>query len=249
MVGMSRPLSILYRDEHFVAIDKPAGMFVHRTRLGESREPALQRLRDQIEKKVFPIHRLDRAASGVLLFGLSSEAARAACRAFERRQVIKRYWAVVRGYAEAEGLIDYPLCEEEGRPAQPARTAYRRLATVEVPVATGRHAGSRYSLVEATPETGRRHQIRKHLCHIFHPIIGDTTYGEGRHNRLFRERFGSARLLLRAQSLELSHPMTGRPLSIEAGPDPAWENITEALGWRDRIVGSSTGLHLTEVNP
>lgn len=229
----SAPLTILFQDAYYVAIDKPASMLVHRSEIAQDEVFVLQTLRRQLRRRVYPVHRLDRPTSGVLLFGLSSEAAQRACQVFENRQVDKRYLAVVRGFTEDAGDIDYPLREEDdGREPQAARTRYRRLATVELPIATGRYATSRYSLVEVMPETGRKHQIRKHFHHIFHPLVGDTTYGEGRHNRLYRETYGVSRLLLIARRLELVHPYTGEGLSLVAPFDDEWGRILEAFGWR-----------------
>ncbi len=228
-------LTILYQDEHYVAIDKPAGMLVHRTRIAEEAEYAMQRLRDQLGQHVFVVHRLDRPTSGVLLFALSSEAARAMCEVFESRQVEKRYLAVVRGWAEEEGVIDYALREEKHKEAQHAVTAYRRLATVELDIPIGRYPKARYSLVEALPETGRMHQIRKHFAHIFHPLLGDTTYGEGRHNRLFRDHFACERLLLMATQLRFIHPYNGQAVSIQAAPPPEVRELFAQLGWTEAV--------------
>lgn len=224
-------LTILYRDEHYIAVDKPAGLLVHRTRISEDSRFALQQLRDQIGRRVYPVHRLDRPTSGVLVFGLDSDAARRLVQLFEQRQVQKRYLAVVRGYTEASALIDYPLREEPHKPAQAAVTGYRRLATVELPIAVGRYATARYSLLEVRPATGRMHQIRKHMKHIFHPIVGDTTHGDGRHNRLFREQFGIYRLLLMATGLAFRHPYSGADLSISAAPDGELAGLFERLGF------------------
>lgn len=229
-------LTILYRDEHFIAIDKPAGMLVHRTRIAEDGPYAMQVLRDQIGQHVFPVHRLDRPTSGALLFALSSEAARAMCGVFESRQVEKRYLAVVRGYTEEEGTIDYALCEEDHKPPQEALTRYRRLATVELDIPVGRYPVARYSLVEVSPETGRMHQIRKHFHHIFHPLVGDTTHGEGRHNRLFREHFGINRLLLLAAELRFPHPYTGAPTTITATLPSEMAELFRQLGWSDVAI-------------
>lgn len=228
-------LQILFHDDHYVAVDKPPGLLVHRTPLAKAEDFALQRLRRQLKRRVYPVHRLDRPTSGVLLFGLSAAAARAACEAFEARQVEKRYLAIVRGWCEQDGEIDYPLCEEDdGRPPQEALTRYRRLACVELPIMTSpRYPTSRYSLLEVSPQTGRKHQIRKHFHHIFHPLIGDTTYGEGRHNRLFRERFGTSRLMLMAHELCLSHPLEGRRLTIRAPLDGEWLAALCACGWEN----------------
>jgi tRNA pseudouridine65 synthase len=225
------PLTILYQDQHYVAIDKPAGMLVHRTRIAEEAEYAMQRLRDQLGQHVFVVHRLDRPTSGVLLFALSSEAARAMCEVFESRQVEKRYLAVVRGWTEEAGVIDYPLREEKHKKAQHAVTAWRRLATVELDIAVGRYPKARYSLIEALPETGRMHQIRKHFAHIFHPLIGDTTYGEGRHNRLFRDHFAMERLLLMATELSFVHPYSNEPVTLRAPLPPEVTQLFTRLGW------------------
>lgn len=227
-----QPLTILYQDEHYVAIDKPAGMLVHRTRIAEEAEYAMQRLRDQLGQHVFVVHRLDRPTSGVLLFALSSEAARAMCAVFESRQVEKRYLAVVRGWTDENGTIDHALREEKHKEAQQAVTHYRRLATVELDIPIGRYPKARYSLVEARPETGRMHQIRKHFAHIFHPLVGDTTYGEGRHNRLFRDQFGIDRLLLMATELCFVHPYRNETVALRAPLPPEVATLFAQMGWQ-----------------
>jgi len=232
------PLSILYRDDNYIAVDKPAGLQVHRSWISEESEQfLLQRLRDQIGQRVYTIHRLDRPTSGVILFALSSDAARAMCGIFENRQVEKRYLAVVRGYTEAEGHIDYPLREEPHKPEQEAITDYRTLATVELPIPIGRYQTARYSLVLITPLTGRSRQIRKHFHHIFHPLIGDTSHGEGRHNRLFRERFGVNRLLLHAWQLKFRHPLSGESLTISAPLPEAFQSVFGEFGWSESVLG------------
>jgi len=198
------PLPLLYGDDRLVAVAKPSGLPVHR---GWSRERivALTLARDRIGRHVYPVHRLDRATSGVLLFALDPEAARRLQEQFEAGAVRKRYLALVRGITPAEGVIDHPLPREEDGPRVPAVTGYRRLGTFEL-----------YSLVEAYPRTGRRHQIRRHLKHVSHPVIGDVRYGKGEHNRLFRERFGLHRLALHALEIAFAHPDDGRLLEIAA---------------------------------
>jgi len=225
------PLKVLYRDDHYIAIDKPAGMLVHRTRIAEEGEYAMQRLRDQIGQHVFPVHRLDRPTSGVLLFALSSDSARRIAPQFENHTIEKHYLAVVRGHTEESGVIDHPLQEEPHKPHQEALTSYRRLATVELDVAVGRYPKARYSLIEVMPKTGRLHQIRKHMHHIFHPIVGDTTHGEGRHNRLFREHFDSQRLLLFSTRLGYIHPHNGERIAITSSLCDATQRLFDQLGW------------------
>lgn len=238
-------IEILYWDDQLVAVNKPAGLLVHRSPLDPYEERcALQMLRDRVGRHVYPVHRLDKATSGVLLFALTSRTARLLADDFAARRVTKRYLAVVRGMTDGEGMIAHPLADEparypalsrQGRGAKEAVTSYRRLADAELPFPVGRYPTSRYSLVAAFPETGRRRQLRRHFKHIFHPIIGDTTYGEGRHNRLFREEFGCDRLLLHAYDLSFSHPVTGEPVSLSAQLDAAYSGLIDRLGWRDAV--------------
>lgn len=218
-------LRILFRDRWLCAIDKPCGLMVHKTALGDDQIFALQRLRDQLGQRVWPLHRLDRATSGVLLFALDAETATAMGQQIMAHQLDKRYLAVVRGFTDPSGCIDHPLATGDHRPDQPALTRYRRLATMELAEPVGRYPVARYSLVEAQPESGRTHQIRRHFKHIFHPLIGDTTYGEGRHNRLFRRLFACHRLLLHAVELKLVHPWTQQDLAVRAPTEGDFRHI------------------------
>jgi tRNA pseudouridine65 synthase len=201
-------IEILYRDDDLVIVNKPSGLLVHR---GWDNDDVVMMtlVRDALGLYVYPIHRLDRGASGALVFGLSAEAARSLCAAFERGQVEKRYLALVRGIPPEHGVIDHPIPRKPGGERVPAVTEVRRLAVY-----------GRYSLVEAVPRTGRLHQIRRHLKHIACPLIGDVKYGKGEHNRLFRERYGLTRLALHASSLTVPHPSDGRPIRGDA-PMPA----------------------------
>jgi len=168
----------------------------------------------------------------VLRFALDPATEQALAGQFERHEVEKEYRALVRGWTDTEGVIDHPVRDEEGhgRP-QPAITRYRRLHRVELPEPVDRYPTSRYSLVAVEPLTGRRHQIRRHFKHISHHLIGDTTHGNGRHNRFFRERFGIHRLMLTAQRLCLIHPASGERLCLHAHPEPEWQRLCEAFGW------------------
>ena len=225
-------MPIIYQDADFVAIDKPAGLLVHRSAISRDRVFALQLLRDQLGQRVYTVHRLDRATSGVLLFGLSPAAARALADAFEQRRVTKRYLAVTRGWIDDSGCIDHPVADDDGDEVpRPALTRYRCLARVELPFAVDRYPTSRYSLAEVLPETGRRQQIRRHFKHISHHLVGDTTHGNGRHNRFFRERFGIGQLLLRASRVDFVHPASGRPVAIAAAVDPAWRQVGRLFGF------------------
>jgi len=227
------PLRILYQDENLVAVDKPAGMLVHRSPISRDRVFVLQTLRDQLGQRVFPVHRLDRATSGVLLFGLDPVTARALVTQFQQQSVEKRYLAVARGWVDESGCIDHPVADEEGNGVpQAAVTRYQRLARIELPFAVDRYPSARYSLVAVEPLTGRRQQIRKHFKHISHHLIGDTTHGNGRHNRFFRERYAVDRLLLMAERLRVTHPASGKPLDLAAPPDPQWQTVLALFGQR-----------------
>ncbi|MBP2699464.1 MULTISPECIES: tRNA pseudouridine(65) synthase TruC [Photobacterium] len=240
-------LEILYRDEYLIAVNKPAGMLVHRSWL-DSHETVfvMQTLRDQIGQHVFPLHRLDRPTSGVLLFGLSSEIAAEMMPMFAGRDMHKTYHAVVRGWIKEAAVLDYPLKVEldkiadknasEEKEAQPAVTAYEPLATVETDIAVGRYPTSRYCLVEMKPETGRKHQLRRHMHHLSHHIIGDVNHGDGRHNRMFREHYDCHRLMLHASRLQFAHPITGEPIDIRADIDETWQRVMSAFNWSSDLL-------------
>ncbi len=219
-------LPILFIDDHLIAINKPAGMLVHRSKI-DAREKvfALQTLRDQIGEHVYPIHRLDKPTSGVLLFARNPEIAGKVAADFASRTIRKSYMAIVRGWTPEVDTIDYPLKPisdrmtegrtQKSKPPQDAETSFRTLATCELPIPVGRYQSARYSLVEVQPKTGRKNQIRRHFKHIFHPIVGDRKFGDDAHNSFFRENFDVDRLLLAATSLELTHPTTSDTLQIE----------------------------------
>ncbi len=237
-------LEILYRDTWLVAINKPSGLLVHRSPIDRREKRfALQMLRDQIGAYVYPVHRLDKPTSGVLLFALDKEIAQRMALSFRTHEVQKTYLAVVRGYIEEKALIDHPLKQmldtkvqkREGitKEIQEARTEYERLGTVELPYAVSRYPVARYSLARLLPRTGRKHQLRRHMKHIFHPIVGDTKHGRGEHNKLFREKFGVHRLLLHANSLQFIHPVTKETVMIEAGMDETFSGLLKLFGWNE----------------
>lgn len=239
---MPELLDILYRDEWLIAIHKPAGLLVHRSMIDRHETRfAMQLLRDQIGQHVFPVHRLDKPTSGVLLFTLNVDAAKKMGEIFAAGEAQKGYLAVVRGYTDESGVIDHPLKEELDRTtdgkaqtdkeAQQAVTEYERLATVELPYAVGRYQTARYSLLSITPKTGRKHQIRRHMKHIFHPIVGDTTHGDGKQNQFFRDHFNAYRLLLHAFRLGFSHPETGKFMNIHAPLDRSFSGLLSELNW------------------
>ena len=243
-------LPIIYQDDHVVAIHKPSGLLVHRSELDRHETRfAVQMLRDQLGRHVHPAHRLDRGTSGVLVFALNKDTARALGGQFERQEVVKTYLAVVRGHPPEAGRIDHALSrrrddaewvgERSADEAQPAVTDFRRLATCELPHQVDRYPTSRYALVELTPHTGRRHQLRRHLKHLAHPIIGDATFGKGRHNRLFQQLFGCHRMLLACTRMQLRHPVGGQHLDLRAPPDGEFAVVLAALGWKEQETGNA----------
>jgi tRNA pseudouridine65 synthase len=227
-------LEILYQDDALIAVNKPAGLAVHRSKMvGNAEEFLIDVLREQVGGTVYLAHRLDRATSGVLLIARSSEVAAVLGEQFMSRDVHKQYLAVVRGWPEpVEDVIDYALPgSRDSGPRRDARTRYCRLATTEVDIALGRYPQQRYALVLAEPETGRFRQIRKHLAHRHHPIIGDCQHGRSDHNRLYKQYFSCHRMLLHAWKLHFRHPLSGEPMALIAPLDPAYTALLERFGW------------------
>ena len=216
---MLPPIEIVFQNDHLVVVNKPANMLVHRTPISSDTCFLLQLLRKQLGRLVFPAHRLDRPTSGLMVFALSPEnVSRLGC-AFQEGGVVKTYLAVVRGWLHEGGVIDYPLKKEGKGEEQEAVSVYEPLGRIELPWPVGGFASARYSLLKITPKTGRWHQIRRHLAHIRHPVVGDVLHGDGKHNRLFREHLGLHRLMLHASSLSFLDPETGQPLSFSSTPD------------------------------
>lgn len=225
-----------------MAINKPSGLLVHRSPIDRHEtEFAVQILRDQIGQFVYPVHRLDKPTSGVLLFALDKESAKLMSEQFRSRESKKSYLAVVRGYIDESGVIEHALSvkldkiadkdSSNDKEAQEATTHYRRVATVEIPFAVGKYDKTRYSLVSLEPQTGRKHQLRRHMKHISHHILGDTKYGRGEHNKLIREEFNCHRMLLHASSLQIKHPYTNDTLIIKAPLDETFKAIYKFFNW------------------
>ncbi|UTF50143.1 pseudouridine synthase [Desulfomicrobium sp. ZS1] len=227
-------IPVLYRDEHLVAVHKPAGLLVHRN-AHAGREPfLLQILRDQLGQRLYPVHRLDRPTSGLMIMALSPQAAHALALQFANQEVGKTYLAVTRGFAPPQGLIVDPLKSESGS-LQEAQTEFTRLATAEIPHPVGPNPTARYSLVRACPRTGRTHQIRRHFAHIRHPLIGDVLRGDGRQNRFFRDHFGLHRLLLASVELTFHHPEDNSPMTLTCPPAKELLDLFDQLGWSAAI--------------
>jgi tRNA pseudouridine65 synthase len=209
-------VQILFRDDTILAVDKPSGLIVHRGMANDD-DSVADRVRDLMGHRVHAVHRLDRGTSGVLLFALNPDAARAMQEQLSERRVEKTYWALTRGIPKpASGVIDHPIPKAEGKERVPALSEYRLLGVCL----------NRYAWVEVHPKTGRFHQVRRHMRHLSCPLIGDANYGSSEHNRLWRDRYGLGRLALHAASVSFEHPVTKLMLTIDA---PLAADIAQAL--------------------
>jgi len=222
-------LEIIYQDENLIAINKPHGLLVHQSSIArDATEFALQMLRDQVGKHVSPVHRLDRKTSGILLFAFDKPSEIAMHQQFMNTETDKKYLAILRGFTPDAMDIDYPLAKENGT-MQDAFTSFRTLQKAEVEVAFGKHPTSRYSLVEATPKTGRMHQLRRHFSHILHPIIGDRTHGCNKQNKFFKEQWEMTTMLLHASELEFIHPVTKEKIHLKAGLHDEFKRVMDFM--------------------
>ena len=230
--GNAMELPVLHADEWLAVVDKPAGLMVHDSVLAaDETDFAADRLRTQFGRPIHLVHRLDRATSGCLLLAFDRDTASALGKAVMAQQLDKRYLAICRGWPEEEFTIDHALDGGPGKPQKkPAQTRFRRLATGELPVPSGEFPTSRYALLECEPLTGRFRQIRRHLKHASHHMIGDTSHGDGRHNREFRMR-GVHRMLLHAWRLGFPHPRHGTRMQVEAPPDGEFAKAMALFAW------------------
>ena len=238
-----KPLDIIYQDHWLVAIDKPAGLLVHRSAIDKHETRfALQELRNQLGQHVYPVHRLDKPTSGVLVFALSPEVAANIQAQFEQAQVHKEYLLVCRGHTVESAVIDHALVPKDDfkkrskekrapKAAQSAVTRFERIATLTIDEAVDRYPSSRYSLVKAMPVTGRKHQIRRHFKHISHPIIGCPKYGKAVHNRYFAERLQCNRLLLHCHKMVFTHPVTNDNIRITAELSGSFAQLINQQNW------------------
>ena len=236
-----KPLGIIYQDHWLVAIDKPPGLLVHRSVIDKHETRfALQELRNQLGRHVYPVHRLDKPTSGALLFALSPEVAANIQAQFERAQVRKEYLLVCRGHTAESAVIDHPLVPKDDfkkrtkrapRAAQSAITRFERIATLTIDEPVDRYPSSRYSLVRAMPVTGRKHQIRRHFKHISHPVIGCPKYGKSVHNRYFAQRLHINRLLLHCHAMVFTHPITNATVRVTAELSGSFAQLISQQNW------------------
>ena len=233
----ARALPVLYADDWLAVVDKPAGLMVHDSKLARGEDDFLaDRLREQLGRPIFLIHRLDRATSGCLLLAFDRETASALGKALMGGDVGKDYLAVCRGWpAEDAFSVDHDLDGGPGKPLKkPAVTHFQKLLTGELPVPSNGFPTSRYALLRCQPQTGRFRQIRRHLKHVFHHLIGDTSHGDGHHNRTFRMH-GVHRMLLHAVRLSFPHPHDGRRIEVSAPLDAEFRKAFALLGWDEEV--------------
>lgn len=239
-------IPILFQDDDLIVINKPHGLLVHKTKMDfYEMTSALDYLREKFGNELYSVHRLDKPTAGVLVFARSKEMARVLSEQFASHSVKKEYWAIVRGIPKDFTEINHALKEEidplsdkkarTDKPAQEAITQVKLLATAELPIKVDKYPTSRYALVSAMPITGRKHQIRRHLRHINHPIIGDINHGSSKHNRFFENEFKVRKLLLICTQMTFQHPKTGIQLSIKADLSQDFKFIMEKLGWNNFI--------------
>ncbi|XOV79137.1 MAG: tRNA pseudouridine(65) synthase TruC [Aestuariibacter sp.] len=242
-------LRVLYQDDELVAVFKPSGLLVHRSMIDRHETQfAMQQTRDLIGQHVFPVHRLDKPTSGVLLFALNAEMAKLIGERFSQHQVVKEYVALVRGHCNEQHVVDYPLKEKldkiadkkanSDKPAQSALTEVLPLTQYELQQPVGRYSTARYSLVKLLPKTGRKHQLRRHLSHLRHPILGDVNYGDNKHNRFMRDTFHLTGLALCAKVLRFNHPRTEQAISIHSAVDHRFGRTLSAWGESEQRIQS-----------
>jgi len=222
-------VDIIYQDQYIVAINKPHGLLVHRSAIAaDAEEFALQKLRDHLKQKVFLVHRIDRKTSGVLLFALSSDINKYLSKAFAERTMHKGYHAIVRGWLESDILVDYPLINDKGK-VQDAITHFYPIQKAEIDVPLGLYKTSRYTFIKAIPKTGRMHQIRKHLNHLRHPIVGDRPHGCSKQNRMWKKNYNMTLMMLHASELVFDHPITGEKTIITATKSNEMQRVMNIL--------------------
>ncbi|WP_109618840.1 pseudouridine synthase [Sediminitomix flava] len=230
-------LEILYQDEYYVVVNKPNGILVHRTELDTKAEIFVMTiLRDQIGQYVYPVHRLDRPTSGVLIFALSPEACAALQEEFNEKRVSKKYWTIVRGYAPEEGTIDEPIKSRYQKHTKDAVSTFKKLDQVELPIPVGKFPCSRFSLMETEPITGRTHQLRLHFGKIRHYILGDTRYGDNKQNKMLEEQFQNKFLLLHCKKMSFIHPYTKETVTVSAALSENFHNVSKAMGLLENVT-------------
>lgn len=228
-------LTICYEDTSILAVNKPNNILVHHSSMANNKTDELslvQLLYNQINQHCFPIHRLDRKTSGIVLFAKKKEDVAKWQHLFITNNIQKEYYGIVRGYAPLKGVIDSPVKGRDAKIHKSALTNYKRLATKELDIPVEPFDTSRYSLLALYPKTGRMHQLRVHLNKISYPLIGDPKYGDRFHNRMFANQLQYSNLFLHAKSLQFIHPDTKQLICVIADFPSDWLQICEKFNWK-----------------
>ncbi len=224
-------LDVIHEDDQIVVINKPNNLAIHRSKLvRNTKEFAVDIIRKQTDRILNPVHRLDRKTSGIMVFSDCQDTLNALRVQFEDRLIQKTYLAIVRGYIDDEGIVEKPLLNDKGQ-LQEAITNYECLEKTELNIPLGPHPTSRYSLVRLYPKTGRQHQLRKHLNHLRHPIIGDRPHGCNKQNRFFKQNWGIENMMLHAREISFEHPATKKKMTLRAPLSSSFMHCTETLNF------------------
>ena len=231
-------LEVVFEDEYILCVSKPNNMLVHHAH--HSRNVAdetslLQFIEQEKGLKVFPIHRLDRKTSGIILLAKETRYVSKFQELFTNNEIQKTYFGIVRGFSPDTKTIDSPVKGRDSNVHKEALTLLKTIEKITLNIPVKPYDSSRYSLVELSPKTGRMHQLRVHSNKISHPLIGDPKYGDKNHNMMFEENFGCKNLFLHAGKLEFSHPFTSENLSLKSSFPKDWITLFNEFSWKNPI--------------
>lgn len=238
-INKKMTLKILFEDAYLIGVEKPNNVLVHHAYHSRnvSNEASLLQLLDvQFQHKFYPIHRLDRKTSGIILLAKHTKFVSKFQELFVQNTIQKTYYGIVRGFAPSTKIIDSPVKGRDGKVHKEALTHFKTIATTSLEIPVKPYDSSRYSLVEMQPKTGRMHQLRVHTSKISHPLIGDIKYGDKNHNMMFEEHFGCKNLFLHAAFLEFKHPFTNEKIALKAQFPLDWHLLFEKFNWANPIV-------------
>lgn len=227
-------INIIYEDEYMIVVNKPNNFLIHQSHYARNiNEPTLlEFLHEQLGYQIYPAHRLDRKTSGIILLAKEKEFVKEFQALFTTNDIIKTYYAIVRGFSKTSGTIDSPVKNDDTGVYKDAVTNYKTINNIALDIPVRPYDGSRYSLMKLTPSTGRMHQLRKHLNKISHPIVGDYKYGDRFHNRMFETEFNCKYLFLHAYSISFIHPITNQQMNLTADFPTDWEMLFKKFDWK-----------------
>ncbi len=227
-------IEVLFEDDYCIIVNKPNNILVHHSYYSRNitDDSLLQLLTKQFNCKHYPVHRLDRKTSGVILLAKDKSNVNLFQDLFIQQAITKKYLALARGYCQDIGKIDTPIKNPDTGVYKDALTCYHTLHKIELNIPVKPYKTCRYSLLSLEPKTGRMHQLRKHLNKISHPIIGDHKYGNRHHNKMFADKFEIDNLYLHAHSLSFVHPFKGEPINVSAPIPYFWSSFITLANWK-----------------